>query len=252
MVRILLEKMCLTGLLKSFFFASVLLFSHPAQADFWSKARGVITDPFKIGEGSKNVVRAVELAMIHAEKLLGQAGKNFDGYIIELDRIVGETRDSISQDINEIGRITDRTMSKVSDLQQTFFEDAKALTDCVVEVSAFRVRETSAQVLNDLGRRNTSVSWWGWRTISVDFTPQDFPSPILGYRQALMALEEELAQVSEQDPFTKITDIYGEIGRLSYLVKCHYDEDSAIVAEMYLRELDQIRKSRPWVNVIVQ
>ena len=228
----------------------IILFfgANPARADFWSDVAGIFTDPFKINEGTENVLHAVERAAIHAERLQGEIDSDVRDYLKQIDKTVAETRDSISANIEHIGQISNNAFLKLSEIETRFFFDSRELIKCSTQVTAFQLQSSLAEALNDLGERRPRISILGWTIISAEIDAADISSPIEAFRRIKAAYDEKLLIVKPTDHPSKITDIYGEMQRLADLGRCHYKSDTGLFAELYNYELEFNRLERSWVG----
>lgn len=228
------------------------LFVPPAYADFWSDTVGILTDPLKVGEGTDNLLHAVERASIHAERLHEEVNDDIRDYLSQIDTTVSDTRDwfSLERDatISQIERTVSRSLTRVTALEEAFILDTRDLVKCSVTVSANTLRGLLADSLNDLGERKPRFEIFGIKVGEIKINGADIPSPISGFRQAKALYEQVIFDVGENDPPSTITDAYAEIQRLADLARCHYKNDTTVYQELYLVELEYNRKGRAWLG----
>jgi hypothetical protein len=224
-----------------------------ASADVWSDIAGILTDPFKLGQGgesiydaSQNIREAVERAAMHAERLQGEFDKDTREYIFQMDQIVARSSYEIEKSTDRVDEIVKETLTEIGELEQTFMANAETLVLCGTERSAYQVQERIAEVLDSLGERRPTVTIGRREILSVKIEADDIPSPIEGYEQARDLLEAELAALKPNDPPSKITDIYAEILRLSEITRCHYHEETNTYQRLYIAELEYLRLDRVW------
>lgn len=228
--------------------------SPPAHADFWSDAVGILTDPLKIGEGTENLLHAVERAFIHAERLQGEVDEDIRDYLTQIDTTVSDTRDWFSTEreatLEQIERTVSDSLTRVAALEKAFIADTRDLVKCSGEVTARSLRVLLADSLNDLGQRKPRFEVFGVRIGEIKIDAADIPSPISGFRQTKALYEQAISEVTEDDPPSAITDAYAEIQRLADLARCHYKNDTTVYEELYLIELEYNRRGRSWLGRI--
>lgn len=230
--------------------ASMALVSTPTNADFWSDAAGILTDPIKLNKGSENIIHAVERANIHAEKLRQRFNDDIAVHLKKFDGTVSDTRTWFSSEVDKIDKNIDKYFDKVSQLEKSFISDTREMVKCSVEVSSDIIKSNLAKSLNDLGKRKPRFVIFGFIKIGeIKLDSTDITSPIEGFREAKNRYDSILSGVSASDNYNKITDAYADIARLANLAKCHYNSDGQKFLELYMIELEYIRRGRAWIGL---
>tara|TARA_Y100000815_G_C13316135_1_gene490493 strand:- start:893 stop:1612 length:720 start_codon:yes stop_codon:yes gene_type:complete len=230
--------------------ASLLMLSlTPAKAGFLDDVWGVITDPLKLDRGSENLIHTVERAALHFDRIRGNIDENVEAHLNRISEIIKETQQSFNESSADTFNRIDSTIEKINDLQKIIYRDTAQLVKCTTEVSLLQLRSALAKSLNDLGKRNPRLKFFGITIVSAEIEYQDINNPLESFREIKRLIQFELQSVGETDHPSKITDAYAEIQRLSDLTRCHYKDDSKIWSDLYEYELDYIRLQKYWVNV---
>jgi hypothetical protein len=228
----------------------VLLSATPTNAGVLDEAWGVVTDPLKIGKGTENIIAAVERAMIHIERIQDKLGRDANQILDRVDKTIGDTRKDVFKMIDATGfvarDVTNNAFAKLAVLQTSMIRDVRDLVKCTTEVTLFQAQTTLAQSLNDLGERKPRIEIFGWTIVSAKIDPQDIDNPMQAFRRVKALYQTKLDAVSADAHPREITDIYGELQRISDLTRCHYKSDTGLFDELYWTEIEYNRLERPW------
>lgn len=226
------------------------LSASEVEAGFLDEAWGVVTDPVKIGKGTENIIAAVERAMIHLERLQAKLGEDANNILEHVDKTIGDTRKDIFKMIDEGGNVakdvTDNAFARMTALQTSMIKDVRELVKCSTEVSLFQAQTALAKSLNDLGERKPRIEIFGWVVLSAKIDPSDIDNPMKAFRRVKALYQSKLDAVTPEAHPREITDIYGELGRVSDLTRCHYKADTGLFDELYWTEIEYSRLERPW------
>jgi hypothetical protein len=233
---------------------SLALFMMPAtaRANLLSDAWGILTDPLKLDASSENVIKAVEIASLNADRIEGKVDRDLQDRLDQLGGIIRETRQGIDktvgQSLDHIDQITSSALQKIDSIQRDIFKSSADLVKCSTEVSSELVQEKIASSLNSLGARRPRIVVFGIPILEVKFDKSDFPSPIEAFRQFKKYVDNRLADLKPTDSAYTITDLYGEMQRNADLTMCHYNADTATFIQLYEYQLEYIRRGRPWIG----
>lgn len=229
---------------------SVIFSAGDAQAGLLDDAWGVVTDPFKIGKGTENIVNGVENAMIHLERVQKQFGEDADRILGKVDKTIAETRKDVFKAIDETGKVarsvTDNAVLQLSRLEKTMVQDAGDLIKCSTQTTLFQIQTTMAESLNQLGERKPRLEIFGWTILSAKIDPVDITNPMQTFRKIRAIYQAKLDAIGPDSHPHDITDIYGEMQRLADLSRCHYKADTGLFEELYWTEINYNRMERPW------
>ena len=227
-------------------------FTTAARADFLSDVRGILTDPIKFQSGTSNLLEAVERTAIHVERIQSELNQDAKDQLAQIDTTVRETREFFGKEVDitfeKAEAFSEKTLTKVGELETDFFHHTQELLKCGTEVSAELVRASIAESLNDLGYRRPRLTLFGWTAIEVKFDKSDFQSPIEAFWDMKRLIDGKLKSIKETDPAHNITDLYAEVSRFSDLTRCHYKADTAVSAQLYEIDLEYTRRGRPWIG----
>ena len=227
-----------------------LLSATQAKAGFLDEAWGVVTDPLKIGKGTENIISAVERSMIHLERIQEKLGENANQVLDRVDKTIGETRRDVFKMIDETGHVaesvTNNAFAKMTALQTNTIKDVRELVKCSTQVTLYEAQTALARSLNDLGERKPRIEFWGWTILSAKIDPQDIDNPMQAFRRVKALYQAKLDAVSDDAHPRDITDVYGELQRISDLTRCHYKSDTGLFDELYWTEIEYNRLERPW------
>jgi hypothetical protein len=230
--------------------ALALLSATPTNAGFLDEAWGVVTDPLKIGKGTDNIIAAVERAMIHTERIQEKLGKDANQILDRVDKTIGDTRKDMFKMIDAVGgvseSVTNNAFAKLNLLQTSMVKDVRDLVKCSTEVTLFQAQTALSRSLNQLGERKPRIVIFGWVVLTAEIDPQDVDNPMQAYRRINALYQTKLNAVTESSRPQEITDIYGELQRISDLTRCHYKTDTGLFEELYWIEIEYNRLERPW------
>ncbi|MCV9964539.1 hypothetical protein OIU34_21855 [Pararhizobium sp. BT-229] len=230
--------------------ALVLLSATPTNAGLLDEAWGVVTDPLKIGKGTDNIIAAVERAMIHIERIQEKLGKDANQIMDRVDKTIGDTRKDIFKMIDATGgvaeSVTNNAFAKLTVLQTSMIKDVRELVKCSTEVTLFQAQTALSRSLNELGERKPRIEIFGWTVLTAKIDPQDIDNPMQAYRRIKALYQTKLNAVTEKAHPQEITDIYGELQRISDLTRCHYKSDTGLFDELYWTEIEYNRLEKPW------
>jgi len=225
-----------------------------ARADALDDARGILTDPFKIGKGTENIMDAAERTMIHLQEIQNQFGKDADRILGKIDKTLAETRQDLLKGIDNAGivgqKVTDNAFLRMSDLEHSTFLDATNFVKCSVVTSLQQVQTSLAQSLNQLGERKPRIEIFGWVVLSAEIAPVDIQSPMASFRNIEAIYQAKLDAVKETDPWQSVIDIYSERQRVANDTKCFYSPDSLAFEELYWVIVENKRLENPWKGQI--
>ncbi|MEP5201265.1 MAG: hypothetical protein ABJQ66_17730, partial [Paracoccaceae bacterium] len=196
-LKIWIQMLFLRIILITFLAATI---SSPAKADFFSDVTGILTDPLKIGKGSENLLRAVERAFIHAQRLQDEVDDDIRDYIDEIDGTISDTRVWFTGEreatIDQIDGIISNSLAEMSKLEKAFIADTRELIKCGSEVTAESLRDLLADALNDLGERKPRFKIFGITVGSLEIDAADIASPIEGFRRAKALYDNRIAAIT--------------------------------------------------------
>lgn len=227
----------------SIIYFSIVLFSTPANAGFFDEAWGILTDPLKLGKSSSNLLRTVDRAAIHAERLEGIINDDLRDRLSQIDDTIKESREFINDAAEEkIDQIT----NNISALQVDFFQKSATLLKCSTVVTLNEAQVAIANTLNDLGKRKPGLTFL-WITIfEAKLEATDIPDPIVGFREIKKLVDKKLTEVKPTDHPNKITDLYAKLYREADRTYCHYKTETEKYYELYTYELEYIRRANVW------
>lgn len=231
--------------MKKFCIILILCFCLPikANAGFLDEAWGILTDPLKLGKSSSNLLRTVDRAAIHAERLEGKLNSDLRDRLSQLDGTIKETREFLNRATAE--RI-DQLTNNITALQVDFFQKSATVIKCSVNVTLNEAQVAIANTLNDLGKRKPGLSLFGFTIFEVEIEASDINTPIEGFREIKKLVDRKLADVKPTDHPNKITDLYAKLYRQADKTYCHYKAETEKYYELYTYELEYIRRANVW------
>ncbi|MBS7534822.1 hypothetical protein KHC28_14255 [Ancylobacter sonchi] len=216
---------------------------QPANADFFGDVWGVVTDPFKIGRASENIVHAVERAAIHISRIQKDIDSSAEARINQIQGVLRDTKLNLDDSI-------DKALTRISSISDKLFLDTSNLVRCSTEEAARSIQDHLSQSLNDLGRRKPRIAVFGWTILTAEIDSQDITSPIASFREVKAIYDQKISAISPSDHPSKLTDYYAEIARLARLTACHYHNDSNTWLDLYDDyQLEYIRQQKYWTNI---
>ncbi|WP_234855584.1 hypothetical protein [Paracoccus everestensis] len=210
----------------------------------------ILSDPLNINQAFDRVDSSIDRIKLHAQDILDSADEAAKNRIDQIGREVDEFQEFLRSEREFTFQEIDEVLDQVMELERTFISDTQNLLECAAIETAYELRSTSAQILNDLAARDPSVSLFSWFRVDVELQAEDIPSPIQGFDRVAAATEIVLADVEPHDPITKITNLYDELERQADQIRCFYKADSATATRVRRIQLEAIRRSKNWTPFI--
>ncbi|MGR3343046.1 MAG: hypothetical protein ACU0DI_07465 [Paracoccaceae bacterium] len=214
-----------------------------------------LEDPLGLQEALAELSKILERTRLHADALLDKADANILNYISLIDNRVLQTQLFISSEIDtataDFGNLLTEKINEIHELEKAFISDTSALIQCATVKSAFEIKETISEILNDLGEREPAFHIGPFPVGSVRIKPKHFNEPVDAWERMVRSSESALSSVIAEDSITNITNIYDAIVRQSEDAKCFYPTDSFSFKRIYLVQLEYRRRSAVWARVLL-
>jgi ElaB/YqjD/DUF883 family membrane-anchored ribosome-binding protein len=212
------------------------------KADILSDAWGIATDPFKLGEGSKNALQAVQEArdlIIAIGSLQDEIDRDIDRYLRDVDAKIIK----IESLIDQAGGLIDKTANEIRDIERQLVGDFRAIlreTECtIIRTTDEVIRQAFSRVPTVLtgDERVIRLPYGTQKTYLLGFIPTgrepktyaiDISSNPTGwqvFKEIENALLENLKLSSDTDDAVLIYSTWAQLASLAKLTACfHKDE----------------------------
>lgn len=230
--------------------------SAPANADVLSDVSGIVTDPFKLGRASDDILQSVNQINAVLRELEGRTNQDLRDRVAEVQRLVDDMISAVDRNREDIKEFIRTTQTQINQLEVTIVRDAEQLLNkfhCTVRAVLDQDLETGlAKIIDQLRKANPALTLFGIPIMKITVQQIKSKDPFDAYLQTKAALFAEYQKIGANDGAYKIPQIFGNIADLAYWTRC---EDTAnnkpAIDQILLRdEIEYKRLQEPWTSIL--
>lgn len=233
--------------------------SSPARADVIPDFSGVLTDPFKLGRASDNILQSVERMQLMLNKvgeLEATTNADLAARIGEVKVIIDKVIDAADRDLVTLKQIIAQAEADIASLENTIYHDVERILDrvqCVAQnMATIQLQQAVASAADALNQADPSIKLLGFKIIDLRTSKVQITDPDLAYTSIRDGYLKRLATLGPTDSAYTILSTYANIERLAESASCAYN-DPTVVAIFLREEFNYQRLAQPWktVNVLM-
>lgn len=230
--------------------------SPVANADAVSEFAGIITDPFKLGRASDNMLQSVEKINAMLKELEGRTNQDLRDRIAQVQALVDGVISAVDRNVKDVAAIITNAEAQINQLEKTILYDAEELlskVQCTVRVVVDQDIESGlSKILDQLRAANPTLTLFGipvWKLTVKQIMAED---PIEAYRATKAALLAEYQKLGPGDLAYKVPLTFANIANLAYLTRCEdlHNTKPAMDQILLKDEIEYKARQQPWTSVL--
>jgi len=227
-----------------------------ARADVISSFTGIITDPFKLGQASENILQSVNQINAMLQQLEGRTNQDLKDRIAQAQTLVDGVIAAVDRNVKDIKQVVADAELQMNQLEGKIVLDAEQLLNkaqCTAKALLDQdIEQGVSRVLDELRIANPKLTLFGIPIGGVTINVFKMQKPLDAYRQTRDALIAEYKQLGPTDDAFKIPQAFGGIATVAYFTRCEDTGNNRLAddEEMLEDEIKYKAFQQPWISVL--
>jgi hypothetical protein len=234
----------------------MLSLASAAHADVLSDIGGVITDPFKLGKASENILESVNRINAMLQELEGKTNQDLKDRIAQVQTLVDGVISAVDRNVKDVKEIVANAEAQINKLEEKIVSDAEELlhkVQCTVRVILDQEIENGlTKIVEQLRSANPALRLFGIPIANITVRQIKTEDPFDAYLETKAALLAEYRKIGPHDGAYKIPQTFGNIATLAYLTRCEDTANTKPAVDQILlkEEIEFKRLQQPWTSVL--